>query len=355
MADDPMPTPDPTPPPSGGRQPHDLIPDVAVVVTAYNRADFLPQTLQSLVHQDFGGWFEVLVVDDASETDIYPAVQPFLERYKHAVGHVNVAYIRHEMNQGLAEARNTGVRHTTAPLIAFVDDDDVCEPAKLRRQVEAFAADPQVGLVHTSFRYIDKDGKFCDEGPQRLNNPCVGRCVDVLLNELLVVSSTVMVRRDALERIAAAEPHGKPYDPKWVRSQDYDMALRMARLYPFAYVAEPLLRYRLHGGNIAISEGSMKKAYGYHCRVQMDFVARYGHEMGIDDAEARRRAANFLFNRAESHFWQRKFDMARQLCDLADELGVRDGRFASVERRASRPLWVYKVKDKVDQLIGRGR
>lgn len=327
--------------------------DAAVIVTAYNRSDFLPETLDSVVNQEFDGRFEVLVVDDASDVDIHPAIEPYLVRFKHDVGPVNVRYVRHEKNLGLAEARNTGIRHTTAPLIAFVDDDDICEPTKLAEQVAVFTADRELGLVHTSFRYVDEHGRFSDDGPQRLNNPCVGRCVDVLLNELRVVSSTVMVRRSAMQAIADAEEHGKPYDPKWVRSQDYNMALRMARLFPFGYVAKPLLRYRLHGGNIAISEGSMKKAFGYHCRVQMDFAEQYGHEIGVDADDARRRVANFLYNRADANFWQRKLRTARELCDLADELGIDDPRFAEVRRKASRPQWIYKMKDAVDRVLRR--
>ena len=147
---------------------------------------------------------------------------------------------------------------------------------------------------------------------------------------------------------------GLPYDPKWVRSQDYDMALRVARLSRFAYIGTPQLRYRLHDSNIAMSEGNVKKAYGYHCRVQLDFARRYGGEVGVDEREARQRAAAFLLGRAEASFWRRQLKVALDLCDLAAELGLSDRRFDAVRRRASRPAWLYRLKDSADRLWGRG-
>ena len=329
------------------------LPAVAVVVTTCNRPDFLPQTIESVIAQDYAGSIEIIVVDDGSTDHTAEVVSPYTDRYGDATGNRCLRYV-YQTNQGLAMARNTGFAATAAPFVAFVDDDDICEAAKVTRQVEAMQADSDVGLVHTSFRYIDRDGAFVDEGPQRTNNPCTGDCADVLLNELMVISSTVMVRRSAMERIAAAEPHGLPYDPKWVRSQDYDMALRMARLSRFAYIPEPLLRYRLHEGNIAMSVGNIKRAYGYHCRVQLDFARRYGHEIGVDQAEAKRRVAAFLLARGESFFWQRRLHSALQMCELAEELEVCDSRFTALRRRAARPAWLYAVKDRFDRLMGRG-
>jgi len=336
-------------PHSDAPQAGDRAPDVAFIITTYNRPDFLPQAIESVLHQRTDQRVELVIVDDGSTTNTKLVVNPYVLKYRDPRGKVFVRYLYKE-NGGAAAARNTGIADTTAPYIAFLDDDDLCEPGRIQAQVEAMRRDGAVGLVHTSFRYVDVNGEFCDDGPQRVDNPCVGDCVDVLLNELLVITSTIMVRRTFLEQAAAAEPHGLPFDPKWIRSQDYDLVLRMARISRFAYVPEPMLRYRFHDGNNAMSKDNIKTAFGYHCRVQIDFVQRYGDEVGVDEDEAKRRVANFLFNRSEAHFWQRKFDICRQLCDLAKELGVHDKRFAFLEEKSSRPAWLYKAKDQIDRL-----
>ncbi|MBH05426.1 MAG: hypothetical protein CMJ20_03810 [Phycisphaeraceae bacterium] len=330
-------------------------PDVAVVVTTYNRSQFLSETIESVINQKFDGRTELVIVDDGSTDNTADLADLYCRRFSDPLGDLLIRYVFQD-NQGLAVARNTGVFKTNAPLIAFVDDDDLVEPTKTQAQVDAFHQDPQVGLVHTSFRYVDYQGRLNlgdRSQPQRVDNPCVGSCVNVLLNELLVISSTVMVRRQILMQAAALEPHGLPYDPKWVRSQDYDMALRMARISKFAYVATPQLRYRLHDSNIAMSKGNIKTAYEYHCRVQIDFVRRYGHEFGIDENEVKQRAATFLLQRANSCFWRRRFTTALEICDLADEMEIGHEAFQAVRAKASRPVWIYKAKDYIDQILGR--
>lgn len=326
--------------------------DAAVVLTTFNRVTYLTQTIDSVLAQKFDGRIELVIVDDGSTDNTAQVMETFTKRYADAMLPVSVRYLP-KKNEGLAIARNHGIANTTAPFIAFLDDDDLADANKVARQVKELASDTAVGLCHTSFRYIDKDGKLIDDGPQRVENPCRGKCVDALLNELVVVSSTVMVRRETLMKAAKAEPHGLPYDSAWVRSQDYDMALRMSRLSSFAYIQDPLLLYRLHGGNIAMTDGNIKKAYGYHCRVQIDFVRRYGKELGLTHDDAIKRVSNFLYARANSFFWQRRFKIARQMCELAGELQARDARFEEIERKTTRPEWVYRVKDKLDKMVGR--
>jgi glycosyltransferase involved in cell wall biosynthesis len=248
-------------------------------------------------------------------------------------------------------ARNHAIAHTQASYIAFVDSDDLWHPDKLARQLAVLEADPTIGLVHTSFRYVNEAGTFTDDGPQRLDNPCVGSCVDVLLREFLVIFSSVLVRRSVVDVAAHAEPHGQPFDPRWTNAQDYDLVLRVARLCRFGYVAEPLTLYRVHGAHGAM--GNLKRAYGFHSRVQIDFARRYGAEVGVDEAEAHRRAAAFILGRAEAAFWRRQFPVVKDLCDLARELGFHDGRFAEVEAKIARPAWMYQIKDAVDRVTRR--
>ena len=338
---------------NAGCQPdaHDQ-PDVAVVIPTHNRRDYLREAVESVLDQRFDGRTEIAVVDDGSTDDTASMIQEYVDRFDHPAGAMRVRYI-HQQNQGQAVARNTAIAHTTAPLIAFLDDDDVCAPTRLATQADALRNDPGAGLVHTSYWYIDEHGRKSDPKPQRLDNPNHGPCVDTLLNEMLVIFSTVMVRREVVQRAAAAEPHKLPFDPQWVRAQDYDFVLRIARLSRFVYLPTPQLRYRLHGGNHAMAPANLKRTYGYHCRVQMDFARRWGRELGIDDAEAKRRAAQFLHGRAEAAFWRRELTTSQQLCTLATELGISDERFDTLARKASRPAWMYRFKDAIDHALGR--
>ncbi len=376
-------------------------PVIAVITPTYNRAGLIRDALDSVLAQDAGVPIEVAVVDDGSTDNTLEVIKPYLEKYgeaqsqpaaqhsppsqggagggldeqpEHArhdsvrptlpqplpkregsaeqasAGNVTIRYTRLE-KQGVVTARNTAIAQTSAPFIAMLDSDDYWAPDKLRKQLAILKADSTVALVHTSFRYVNEQGRITDDGPQRLNNPCVGNCLDTLLHEFLVLFSSVMVRRSVVESAAVAESHGQPFDPRWTNSQDYDLCLRCARFGSFAYIAEPLTLYRIHGSHGAM--GNLARAFGFHCRVQMDFVKRYGESIGIDEAEIKRRVATFLLGRAESAFWQRQLETSRKLVALARELGVGDGRFDALEKKASRPAWLYKLKDAVDRLRGK--
>jgi glycosyltransferase involved in cell wall biosynthesis len=327
------------------------MPDIAVIIPTYNRAALIGVALDSVLAQTVlhqGRSLEVAVVDDGSTDGTAEVVAHYVRR---SAGGTVIRYtpLGH---QGVVAARNTAIAQTSAPYIAFLDSDDFWHPRKLEKQLALLEFDPRVGVVHTSFRYVDAAGAFRDQGPQRLDNPCVGACLDVLLREFLVVFSSVLIRRSVVDAAAKAEPHGQPFDSRWTNAQDYDLILRAARLCRLAYVPEALTLYRLHGAHGAMSD--LKRAYGFHSRVQLDFVRRYGAEIGMDQAEARRRAAAFVLGRAQAAFWRRQLGLVRDLCDLARELGFADAQFESLRRKARRPgaAWLYRAKDALDRIRG---
>ena len=142
------------------------MPDIAVITPTYNRAALLPDALDSVVAQTIDASIEVAVVDDGSTDDTVDVMRPYLERYGDPAGRIHVTFSQQE-KRGVVAARNLAIAQTTAPLIAILDSDDFWAPKKLAMQVEAMNADDRVGVVHTSFRYVDERGAFTDDGPQR--------------------------------------------------------------------------------------------------------------------------------------------------------------------------------------------
>jgi GT2 family glycosyltransferase len=88
---------------------------IAVIIPSYNRPAQLECCLQALMAQDAAD-FELVVVDDGSPTPLQEVCAQFGDK---------VRYLRQE-NAGPASARNYGARSTSAPFIAFTDDD--CRP-----------------------------------------------------------------------------------------------------------------------------------------------------------------------------------------------------------------------------------
>src|SRR5262249_15019068 len=124
------------------------VPEVSVVVPAYNAERTLRETLDSVLGQTLQD-FEVLVVDDGS-SDATAAVA-------RDAGDPRVRVLS-VPNGGVARARNLGIQEANGDLIAFLDADDLWRPRKLERQVEALEARPRAGMSFTAALRIDADG-----------------------------------------------------------------------------------------------------------------------------------------------------------------------------------------------------
>ena len=113
-----------------------MTPLVTAVVTTYNQGPYIGAALGSVLAQTHRP-LEIIVVDDGSTDDTPERVDRSRDR---------VVYLR-QPNQGVAAARNTGVRQATGELIAFLDGDDLWEPEKLELQINAAVRHPESGLI----------------------------------------------------------------------------------------------------------------------------------------------------------------------------------------------------------------
>lgn len=119
-----------SPPPAGAPAPGS--PHVSVVIPALDVAEYIGNSIESVLAQTHAP-LEVIVVVDGPADDTAEVAASFGDP---------VRVIRHEVTEGPATARNRGIREARADLIAFNDSDDLWLPEKLERQVAAFRASP---------------------------------------------------------------------------------------------------------------------------------------------------------------------------------------------------------------------
>lgn len=87
--------------------------DISVIIPVYNSAKFIPELINSLLHQDFRGKYEIIIVDDGS-TDTTKEI--FMRKIQKFV------YVKQD-NKGPAAARNTGLKIASGKIVAFTDSD----------------------------------------------------------------------------------------------------------------------------------------------------------------------------------------------------------------------------------------
>jgi GT2 family glycosyltransferase len=222
-------------------------PTVSVVIPAYNRAARLPAALDSALRQEVAR-LEVVVVDDGSTDETRDVVAAYGDRVKYV----------YQPNAGVGAARNTGIRCATGAFIAFLDSDDRWQPWKLSMQLAVFAARPAVGLVFSDFTIEKPDGSVQPGGaslwagrpldfpamsPLSLARPddaspwpiepvtaWAGPMYRQLLNELPILTSSVVVRREALD-------HTTWYTERVALFEDWEFFARVAGRRDVGYVA----------------------------------------------------------------------------------------------------------------------
>ena len=114
-------------------------PRVAVIIPYYGGRRHIGDAVRSALAQTYPA-LEVIVVDDASPDGGEAAVRE--------VGDPRVRYIRHEVNRGANAARNTGIRATSAELIAFLDQDDWFHPDKVAAHAAVLEQDGAAGATY---------------------------------------------------------------------------------------------------------------------------------------------------------------------------------------------------------------
>ena len=271
---------------------------VSVVIPAYNRAHRLGDAIAS-VHRQGISSIEIIVVDDGS-TD---GTREHVARH-----HPEVRYV-HQRNAGAGAARNTGIRHATGDLVAFLDSDDRWPDFKLSIVLALFTARPDLGLVFSDF-VIEKPGgrtephgaaqwagrtlDFPEMPPLSLRRPAgaggagwpadmvachVGPMYRQLLDELPILTSSAVVRRAVLDDTTWFAEHV-------VLFEDWEFFARLAKKGPVGYIDLPAAINVGHGDPGRVSKCSnLDRASSYQSLLERNwladpaFASRWGTEL----------------------------------------------------------------------------
>lgn len=234
-------------------------PAVSIILPAYNSAAFLAVTLSSIYAQDFGD-YEIIVIDDGS-TD---ATSRICEQQG---GRIRL--VRQD-NQGIAESRNTGIRHALGRYIAFIDHDDYWHPNKLSTQIRVLDnAEEDVAVCFSEFAQwngVDMPGfDSTDISSSEIDPELSGWIYHQLLLTNWVLFSTAVFRRCVFDAIGLFDRDLPPGD-------DWDIAIRASRKYKFVKLRSVLALYRLHAGQTS------RKAFprDFQGELRESMILRYG-------------------------------------------------------------------------------
>jgi len=215
---------------------------VSVIVPVYNRENLIGRTIDSILAQTYPD-IEVIAINDGSTDGSLEVLKAYAD------SHPEKVVIIDQQNTGQVQARNNGIKHARGEYIAFLDSDDTWEPHKLAKQLSLFKGD--IGLVYCGIHEVDPNGKVlhtvpCEQGLR-------GNIYQQLLVKNRMTGGTVVVSRIALESVGL-------FDESFLAAENWDLWIRIARLFHVEYVDEPLLNYLKHPGNMSSNSGKMSQA-----------------------------------------------------------------------------------------------
>lgn len=205
------------------------MPEVSVVIPAYNKATTIIAAVQSVLRQTFSD-LEIVVIDDGSTDDTADRLGEIGNR---------VRYVRQD-RAGVSAARNRGIKEAGGEFVAFLDGDDLWLPTKLERQLEVLDHEPQIHAVQCSAYLVDNNLEVVEA---RRCSPSEDSLLDFLFfRNLPGFGSTLLARRECIKALGG-------FGTDLVILEDWDMAWRLARLDALRSLPDFLVLYRQHPGN----------------------------------------------------------------------------------------------------------
>jgi glycosyltransferase involved in cell wall biosynthesis len=244
------------------------IPLLSIVITVYNCAKYINESLQSIFNQTFKG-FEIIIYDDASTDKTRQVIADFLEENtKNFVGSAHAIY--GGKNVGCAEGRNRAIRKAKGKYIAILDGDDVSLPYRLEKQVKFMEKNEDISFLGGFAAKIDEEGiesgEVMDYPPEK-HFDIVNMITKRNMNPML--DPTMMFRRDAFEKLGE---YSFKEDRKLV--PDFDLWLRaILGGYKFYNLQEPLVKYRVNREGNTLKH--KKEMIRQHVVVWREFMLKY--------------------------------------------------------------------------------
>jgi glycosyltransferase involved in cell wall biosynthesis len=215
------------------------IPLVSVVIATLNRAEYLADSINSVLDQTFQD-FEIVIMDDGSTDNTREVVQ--------SLNDGRITYIRQE-NSGIPALRNKALEFSRGRYTAIHDDDDIMLPWSLESRLRAI----QPGLVGSYGGAFDFDN---ESGAMQLFAGRQAELSSIAEGGRVFYHATVLIETEALRSVR--------YDECFPSGSDYNLALRLMKVgFRFGHCGDVVLLRRLHGQQVSVTNQGVQHGASY--------------------------------------------------------------------------------------------
>jgi len=212
-------------------------PLVSVVMPTYNRAEYLADSIRSIIAQTYKNW-ELVIVDDGS-TD---SSKYILDYYANKEPRIKVIYAEHA---GIAKTRNTAINASKGSIIAVMDSDDICTAERLKIALDTLAKTDS-DAFYSAYLRANEDGQPIDGVLPAKKFGKEFTTVEEIIKTQVIPHVTIIATRECFV--------DNPYDEKHTVNDDLGLVLSWWKAgYKFCMSKKPLVMVRYHDQSISVT------------------------------------------------------------------------------------------------------
>ncbi|BAY12820.1 glycosyltransferase [Calothrix sp. NIES-2098] len=218
-----------------------VLPQISVIIPAYNSEKTIGQTIESVLNQTFADW-ELIIINDGSQDSTLDIIAQFQDSRIKVFSYLNA---------GLPISRNRGLEHAVGKFVSFLDADDLWTSDKLDAQLKALQANPQAAVAYSLTNCIDEKNEFLRRGTYITETGNV--YAKLLVINFLENGSNPLIKREAIDIVGGFDEYLKA-------AQDWDIYLRLAAQYDFVAVPSPQILYRVSNNSMSTNVIRLEEA-----------------------------------------------------------------------------------------------
>lgn len=266
---------------------------ISIIIPTYNNADLLPRAIKSVLNQTYTN-FELIIVDDASTDNTREVVENYIQKDS------RVKYYKHKENKERSAARNTGIKYSTKPFLAFLDSDDKWLPTKLEKQIlylkkkgkewiGVYCNRKIIGIGNSSIYPITFRKNIPVEGGRQLIK-------SVLLQKVGSFSSTILIRKEIIQITGG-------FNESFILNEDFEFTVRLLKKGKLAYIDEKLAIIYKHSNSVSAD---------FSAKVKNKLLDRFKKEVKFFEKEGFPISTVQYLRIAKFYYLERKFYMANK-------------------------------------------
>jgi len=246
------------------------LPLISIITPTYNRADYLEETIQSVMHQDYLN-IEHIIINDGS-LDETPRL---LKKYSEKV------IVIHQDNQGQSKAINNGLEIANGEWTVIVNSDDPLYPNAISTMFEYLLVNQSVIAGYPDWHMIDENGYIYET----IRTP-VYHYQDMLRLHYCVPGPCSFIRTDIIKSLGG-------YNPDFPYMPDFEFWLKAGLKGEFMRIPEILATFRVHTSSISVGSRGKEMAQE-RIRLVENIFASFDHPY-LSDGKLKRKALSSAY------------------------------------------------------------